>query len=79
LLLDYNTTDAETCITEYVQLTQHTNTNATIVRTQSQDSFLPGTIIDGNGNGLGGRALTVRTNAFVKRVIFESGVAVGVE
>lgn len=49
-------------------------------RVWTQDTFLPiDSIIDENGNGLGGRKIKIVSNALVDRVLFEGTRAVGVE
>lgn len=51
LLMDYNTSDAETCVSKCVQLSKHVNSaNNTLVRTHAQSAFLSDTVVNAQGN-----------------------------
>jgi choline dehydrogenase len=64
----------------YVAQTYNTAEATPALRTRSSavTAFLPATVVDVNGNGVGGRQLTIQSNATVDKVLFSGTTASGV-
>jgi choline dehydrogenase len=77
-VLDYNVNDAEVCVCKNLQWFQSQNEDGTCTRQDFGNIYLSN-IIDALGNGINGRHLSVKTQAFVKRIVFDGTKAESVE
>lgn len=78
-VLDYNGSSSETCVCKNLQWFQKSNGDGTYNRVNMGTTYLS-SLIDNEGNGLGGRQIHLKTGALVKRVVFDSSLnAIGVE